>query len=358
MHVHADAIADHEPSYPPTAPLTEVVCDRPTDDLADFLDACADLRQRVAADDQAQLDRACTTLAGQLADQGRQVARGPLVEAARWQVAFQRRRAADAELAALRPPDGLLPEAGRHGDAELYRRRERALGLLLDDEAQSYAGYVAAVLADREQACRAQALLVDEQAQATSQLRRLRGLRGLFAQRRARQLNRDLAEVDRQLGQVQATLRRQQALLDAIDTRDVDRSAWLARHRDTLLEGAAAVVALRRRLLGLANPPGCVRPVREVDLDHPMGHDPLAPPTATSPGNGTGGARHGTPATVGTGNERATDTTDRAGPPAAANGGGPAVAPAPSNQNPRTAATTAAPGRGRTAGRAAPTGCG
>ncbi len=275
MHVHADAIVDQQPSYPPDP----VVFDRQTDDLAAFLDACALLRRRVHDDQDAQLDQAATALAAELARQGRRLARGPLAAAARRQVAFQRRRAADAELAGLRPSGRLLQQADAHDDAELYRRRETALGLLLSEDATSTAWLVPQVLADREHACRQQALLVDEQAQATRQLGRLRGLRGLLGQRRVRQLNAELGELDRQLHQVQAELARQQALLDAVQAAEDNRAAWLSQHQPALLAGAAAVVVVGRRLLRLANPPGCDRPVSDVDLDHPMGHDPLADAT-------------------------------------------------------------------------------
>src|SRR6266545_3774301 len=108
----------------------------------------------------------------------------------------------------------------------------------------------------------------------------LRGVRGLISLRRVRQLNAELAELDRQLAQVQAEIRHQQALLDAIHAADTNRQTWLAKHQAMLHKGAAAVIVLTRRFLALANPPDCPRPILAVDLDHPMGHDPLAPPIA------------------------------------------------------------------------------
>jgi hypothetical protein len=134
------------------------------------------------------------------------------------------------------------------------------------------------VLADRERACRQQALLVDDQTQLNRQLARLGGVRGLLSHRRVRQLHADLAELDRQLLEVQGDIGRQQALLDAIHAADANRQAWLADHQTILHEGAAAVAELTLRMLALANPPGCPQPIGEVDLDHPMGHDPLTPP--------------------------------------------------------------------------------
>ncbi len=237
------------------------------------------------------------------------------------------------------------------------------------------------MLADREQACRQQAVLVDEQTQATGQLARLRGLRGLLAHRRVRQLNRELGELDRQLGQVQDQLAGQQALLDAIDTREADRAAWLAPHRPVLEVGAAAVVVLHRRRLALANPPGCPRPLSTVDLDHPMGHDPLDP---SAPGGPTTNVNvpemlkmwhvlapsaPGGPTSSGGGTP--TGTGDGGTSPTTTNGGTPAAPPATALSPPATptvpalvpgpaATVTAAPGSGsgRPAGPAAPAGPG
>jgi len=48
------------------------------------------------------------------------------------------------------------------------------------------------------------------------------------------------------------------------------------------------VIVLTRRLLALANPPGCTTPVASVDLDHPMGHDPLALPSTNHNGKRDG----------------------------------------------------------------------
>jgi hypothetical protein len=273
MPTQAQTIADHARSYPP-AP---VVIDRPTNDLFDFVAACQELRRRYQDDLEAQVKQATAELADRHTRNGRRGGMGALVEAARWQVYYQRRRLADVELRALHPTGRLLEAADAHEDAELYRRREAALTLLLGEDAVSYDHLAPQVLADRERACRQQRSLVDEQAQPTRQLTWLRGLLGLLGQRHARQLSRDLAELDRQLHQVQAEIAWQQALLDAIQTRDVDRAAWLTQHQTPLLKGAAAVIVLTRRLLALANPPGCDRPVSSVDLDHPRGHDPLDP---------------------------------------------------------------------------------
>jgi hypothetical protein len=266
-------IVDPQQAYPPTA----VVIDRPTDDLADFIAACERMRSCHRDDLDAQLQRATTRLAAQH-DRHGQLSSAALHEAARWQVVFEQRRLADQELRGMQPTAQLVQDAGAHDDAELYRRREQALRVLLSDEAVSYVRLVPQVLADRERACRQQALLVDDQTQLTSQLTRLRGARGWLIPGRVRRLNAELAELDRRLTQVQAEIARQQALLDAIHAADRNRQAWLDEHQDELLQGAAAVLVLTRRLLALANPPGCTRPVLEVDLDHPMGRDPLAPP--------------------------------------------------------------------------------
>jgi hypothetical protein len=276
-------IADPPRSYPP-AP---VIIDRPTDDLATFIGACQELRRRHHDDLEAQVKQATAELADRHTRNGRRGGMAALVEAARWQVYSQRRRLADAELRAMHPTGRLLQAADAHEDAELYRRREQALTLLLGEDGVSYDHLAPQVLADRERACRQQRALVDEQAQPTRQLTWLRGLLGLLGQRQARQLNQDLRELDRQLTQVQAEIAWQQALLDAIQTRDVDRGAWLTRHQTLLLEGAAAVIVLTRRLLALANPPGCTSPVITVDLDHPMGHDPFDHVTGNHDGDGS-----------------------------------------------------------------------
>lgn len=277
MTTQASTIVDPPQAYPPT----QVVIDRPTDDLVDFVAACQQLRRRSLDERDAQLAQATRRLTDQLATTGRGVSAAALLEAAAWQVFYQRRRLADRELASMHPPSQLLQDAERQDDTVLYRRREQALGLLLCDEAGSHADLVPQVLADRERACQQQDALVDDQTQLTRQLARLRGLLGLLVQRRVRQLNTELKELDRQLDQVQAELRHQQALLDAIQAADTNRQTWLADHQDTLAVGAAAVLVLTRRRLALANPPGCPTPISEVDLDHPMGRDPLAPP-ATS----------------------------------------------------------------------------
>ncbi len=274
MNAEASTIVDPQQAYPP-AP---VVIDRPTDDLFEFVAACEELRRRVVDAHEAQVDHACVTLGRQLAAQGRQVSAAALGEAARWQVVSELRCSADQELRGLHPSGQLLQDAEQHDDTVLYRRREQALRLLLSDQAASPVHLVPEVLADRERACRQQALLVDDQTQLTNELARLGGVRGLLSHRRVRQLDADLAELDRLLLEVQAEIGRQQALLDAIHAADANRHAWLADHQTILHEGAAAVAVLTRRLLALANPPGCPQPVLEVDLDHPMGHDPLTPP--------------------------------------------------------------------------------
>ena len=274
MNAQTSTIVDPQQAYPPNP----VVIDRPTDDLYEFVAACEELRHRGLDAHQAQLDHARVTLGRQLAAQGRQVSAAALREAARWQVHSQRRRSADQELAGMHPAGQLLHDAEQHDDTELYRRREQALRLLLSDQAASSVRLVPEVLADREHACRQQTLLVDDQTQLNRQLARLRGVRGLLSHRRVRQLHADLAGLDRQLHEVQAEIGHLQALLDAIHAADANRQAWLADHQHELLVGAAAVTVLMRRLLALANPPGCPRPVLEVDLDHPMGHDPLTPP--------------------------------------------------------------------------------
>jgi hypothetical protein len=274
MNAQTSTIVDQQQAYPPSP----VVIDRPTDDLFEFVAACEELRRRVVDAHQAQVDHACVTLARQLAAEGRQVSAAALREAAHWQVVSQRRRSADEELRGIHPPRQLLHDAEQHDDTQLYRRREQALALLLSDQADSHVHLAPEVLADRESACRQQALLVDDQTQLTNELARLRGVRGLLSHRRVRQRNADLNELDRQLLEVQGEIGHQQALLDAIHAADTNRQAWLAQHQATLHQGAAAVLVLTRRLLALANPPGCPQPVLEVDLDHPMGHDPLTPP--------------------------------------------------------------------------------
>jgi hypothetical protein len=282
MNAQAQTIANPQQAYPPSP----VIIDRPTDDLVAFIGACQELRARYQEDLDAQVKQATGELAERHTRQGRCGGMAALVQAARWQVYHQRRRLADTELRGMHPAGRLLRDAERFEDAELYRRREQALTLLLGEDGIAYDHLAPQVLADRESACRQQALLVDEQQQPTRQLTWLRGLLGLLGQRHARQLSRDLAELDRQLQQVQAEIAWQQALLDAIQTIDVNRAEWLAHHQPILLEGAAAVLVLTRRFLALANPPGCDRPVTTVDLDHPMGHDPFAHPTSNGDGDG------------------------------------------------------------------------
>jgi len=271
-------IVDPQQAYPPT----QVVIDRPTDDLFAFVAACQELRRRSQEEHNAQLTQATRQLTDQLTATGRRVSAAALRQAAGWRVADQRRHQADQQLAGMHPPSRLLGEADQHHDTVLYRRREQALALLLCDQAGSSADLAPQVLADRERACRQQAVLVDDQQQLNRQLVRLRGLLGLLAQRRVRQLNTELRALDRQLDQVQGEIVHQQALLDAIQAADTNRQTWLAEQQDALAVGAAAVVVLTRRLLALANPPGCPTPVGEVNLDHPMGRDPLTPPATNS----------------------------------------------------------------------------
>ena len=278
-------IVDPQQAYPPSPTMI----DRPTDDLVDFVAACEEMRRRHRDDLEDQLQDATTRLVAKLNRQRRRLSSGALRDAARRQVVSEHRRMADQELRGMHPAGRLLQDAEQHDDAELYRRREQALAVLLSDDAVSYVRLVPQVLADRESACRQQALLVDDQNQLTEQLNRLRGLRGLLAQRRARRLNAELKELDRQLAEVQAEIGRQQALLDAIQAADTNRHQWLTEHHDELLRGTAAVIVLTRRFLALANPAGCTQPVLEVDLDHPMGHDPLVPP-ASAPATPSGPA--------------------------------------------------------------------
>jgi hypothetical protein len=269
-------IVDQQQAYPPTP----VVIDRPTQDTLDFITACEEIRRRHRQDLEDQIERAITRLVHQLNCRRRRLHVGTLRQAAYREVVYERRRLADQELRGMQPAGQLLEAAEQHDDAELYRRREQALVVLFGEEADSYADLVPQVLADRESVCRQQALLVDEQTQLTRQLNQLRGARGLLGLRRVRQLHAELAELDRQLTQVQGEIRHQQALLDVIQAADHKRTAWLTRHQGTLQPGAAAVIVLTRRLLALANPPGCPRPVGEVHLDHPMGRDPLDVPAA------------------------------------------------------------------------------
>jgi hypothetical protein len=290
MNAHTGTIADPQQAYPPTHPPTQFTFDRQTDNLFQFIGACEKLRRRYHDDLDAQVKQATGELAERHTRQGRPGGMAGLVEAARRQVYWQRRRLADVELRGMHPTGRLLEHADACRDVELYRRRERALELLLGQDGIAYDHLAPQVLADRESACRQQALLVDEQAAPTRQLNWLRGLLGLFGQRHARQLGRDLAELDRQLQQVQAEIAWQQALLDAIQTIDANRAEWLTKHQEVLLEGAAAVIVLTRRLLALANPPGCPSPITTVDLDNPMGEDPLTQPTTngTASNNGSG----------------------------------------------------------------------
>jgi len=273
-------IVDQQQAYPPSA----VVIDRPTDDTLDFIAACEAIRRRHRKDLEDQIERATTRLVHQLNQQRRPLRAGTLRQAACREVLYTRRRLADQELAGMQPAGQLLQDAERQDDAELYRRREQALAVLLSEQADSYVHLVPQVLADRESACRQQALLVDEQEQLNRQVGQLRWVRGLISLRRVRQLHAELAELDRQLTEVQSEIRRQQALLDVVQAADDKRSAWLAEHQQALHQGAAAAIVLTLRFLALANPPGCARPVGEVDLDHPMGHDPLAPPPAAGDG--------------------------------------------------------------------------
>ncbi len=268
-------IVDQRQAYPPTP----VVIDRPTQDTVDFITACEEIRRRHRDDLEDQIERATTRLVHQLNRRGRRLHAGTLRQAARREVVYQQRRLADQELRGMQPAGQLLHDAEQHDDTELYQRREQAMRLLFGEQADSYVGLVPQVLTDRERACRQQALLVDDQTQLNRQLGQLRWVRGLLGLRRVRQLHAELAELDRQLTEVQGEIRRQQALLDVIQAADDTRSAWLTQHQATLHQGAAAVIVLTRRFLALANPPGCPRPVLEVDLDHPMGHDPLTPPT-------------------------------------------------------------------------------
>jgi hypothetical protein len=279
-------IVDQQQAYPPSQVMIDHPAnDRPandlaghippTDDVVDYVTACEEVRRRHRQDLEDQIEWATTRLVDQLNRQRRRLHVGTLRQAARREVLSQRRRMADQELRGMQPPPQLLEDAERHDDAELHRRREHALAVLLDEETDSYVALVPQVLADRESVCRQQALLVDEQEQLNRQLDQLRGVRGLIGVRRVRQLHAELAELDRQLTHVQGEIRHQQALLDVIQAADTKRSAWPTRQQATLQRGAAAVVVLTRRLLALANPPGCTRPASEVDLDHPMGHDPL-----------------------------------------------------------------------------------
>jgi hypothetical protein len=260
-------IVDPQQAYPPTP----VVIDRPTQDTLDFVTASAQIHRRYRDDLQDQVQRATIRLLARLKRQRRQLASGMVRQAAYQQVLLAHRRRADQELRGIHPAEQLLEDAERQDDAELYRRREQAMAVLLDDKADSYAYMAPRVLADRESACRQQTLLVDEQEQANRQLRQLRGVRGLVSQRRVRRLHAELAELDRQLTQVQGQIRHQQALLDVIQAAEANRCAWLTRHQEVLHRGAAAVIVL-------TNPPGSVQPDTEIDLDHPKGHDPLALP--------------------------------------------------------------------------------
>jgi hypothetical protein len=267
-------IVDQQQAYPPIP----AVIDRSTQDTLDFVTASAEIHRRYRDDLEDQVQRAIIRLTDQLNRQRRRLASGTLRRAAYRQVLLEHRPRADEQLRGMQPAKQLVEDAERQDDAELYRRREQALAVLLDEAADSYAYMAPRVLAERESACRQQALLVDEQAQATQQLQQLRGVRGLVCARRVRQLHADLAELDRQLLEVQGQIRHQQALLDVIQAADANRSAWLAKHREELLVGAAAVLVLTRRLAAKADPPGSAQPGGEVDLDHPNGHDPLAPP--------------------------------------------------------------------------------
>jgi hypothetical protein len=288
-------IVDQQQAYPPT----RMVIDRPTDDTLNFIAACEEIRSRHRADLEDQIERATTRLVEQLNRQRRRLHAGTLRQAACQEVVYARRRMADQELRGMQPAGQLLQNAERHDDAELYQRREQALTVLFSEQADSYASLVPQVLADRESACRQQALLVDEQTQLNRQLGQLRWVRGLISLRRVRQLRAELSDLDRQVTGVQDQIRHQQALLDVVQAADDKRSAWLAEQQETLHQGAAAVIVLTRRFLELTNPRGCTRPIVEVDLDHPMGHDPLAPSASnggTAPAPAGGDARVAVPA--------------------------------------------------------------
>ncbi len=273
-------IVDQQQAYPPTP----VVIDRPTQDTFEFTTASAEVHRRYCDDIEDQVQRATIRLAHQLNRQRRRLGAAALRQAAYRQVLLKYRRMADEELRGMQPTDQLLQDAGRQEDAELYRCREQALAVLLDEQADSYVYLVPQVLADREAACRQQARLVDEQEQLNRQVKQLGWVRGLLGLRRVRQLQGELAELDRQLLEVQGEIAHQEALLDVIQAADTNRDAWLARHQHTLDRGAAAVIVLTRRLLALATPPGSAQSVGEVDLDHPIGHDPLTPPPASNGG--------------------------------------------------------------------------
>jgi hypothetical protein len=265
-------IVDQQQAYP----SSPVVLDRPTQDTLDYVTASAEIHGRYRDDLQDQVQRATIRLLGQLKQQRRRLDTGTVRRAAYRQVLLAQRRRADQELCGMQPAEQLLRDAEGQDDGELYRRREQALAVLLHEKADSYAYMAPQILADRESACRQQALLVDEQEQANRQLAQLRGVRGLVSARRVCQLRADLVELDRQLGEVQGQIAHHEALLDVIQAADANRGAWLARHREELLVGAAAVLVLTRRVLAVAKPPGGSGWVGEVDLDHPNGHDPLA----------------------------------------------------------------------------------
>jgi len=290
-------IVDQQQAYPPSP----VVIDRPTQDTLDYVTASAEIHRRHRDDIEDQVQRATIRLLARLKRQRRRVHTGTVRQAAYRQVLLAHRHRADQELRGMHPARQLVEDAERQDDAELYRRREQALAVLLDDKADSYAYMAPQVLAGRESVCRQQALLVDEQAHANWQLWQLRWLRGLVCARRVRQLHADLAELDRLLLEVQGDISHQQALLDVIQAADANRSAWLAQHQQELLVGAAAVLVLTRRLLAVASHSDVARPVAEVDLDHPNGHDPLAPPAtagATASARTGDGARVAVSATV------------------------------------------------------------
>jgi hypothetical protein len=272
MRTHAP-IVDQQQAYPPTP----VVIDRSTQDTLDFTLASAEIHRRYRDDFQDQVQRATIRLLVGPKRQRRRLHTGTVRKAAYRQVLLEHRRRADQELRGMQPVEQLLADAEGQEDAELYRRREQALAVLLHEAADSYVYMVPRVLAERESACRQQALLVDEQEQATRQLSQLRGVRGLVSVRRVHHLQAELAELDRQLDEIQGQIRHQQALLDVIQAADANRGAWLAQHREELLVGAAAVLVLTRRLLTAADQADSARPVAEVDLDHLNGHDPLAP---------------------------------------------------------------------------------
>jgi hypothetical protein len=138
-------IVDQQQAYPPSP----AVIDRPTQDTIDYITASAEVHRRYRNDLEDQVQRATTRLVHQLNRHHRRLASGTLRQAAYRQVLLEHRRLADHELRGMQPTRQLLHDAERHDDAELYRRREQALAVLLDDEADSYVYLVPQVLAER-----------------------------------------------------------------------------------------------------------------------------------------------------------------------------------------------------------------